>query len=144
MPAKDSFESRPFRPSADRLPQPEPTIVYTTEVREPGTVAAWWVGGLVVIVAILAATFVVTRTPNADQQVAQAAAQQPLQGALDSPQPPANGPRAAAPEVDGLALQAATSAESANSAAVDASARASDPTSARTTGLVSSDSDNSR
>lgn len=159
MPAKDSFESRPFKPSADRPAEPEPTIVYTTEIQEPATVAAWWVGGLVTIVAILAATFVVTRHPDTDQQIANAVAQQRLQGALESaPLSPAaaeptgaqndtsaaDAAQVAAANADRSAHQAAISAESASAAAVDASARVPDPTAVRTANTASSEGDDAR
>jgi hypothetical protein len=148
MPATNAFEERPFRPSADRPADPEPIIVYTTEVQDSGTAAAWWVGGLVTIVAILAVTFLVTRNPNSDQQVANAVAQGRLQGALESTQSTLNDTQqaarqaaqsaadsatlatgatvTAAADADRSAHQAALSAQSANDAAVDASAHVPD------------------
>ena len=62
----------------------DPTTVRVTEVKESS--AAWWVGGLVAIVAILAVVFLVTRNPNADAEVANAVEQGRLQGALESTQ----------------------------------------------------------
>ena len=135
MSAMDSFESRPFKPSADRPSQPEPTIVYTTEIREPGTVAAWWVSGLVLIVAILAGAFIVTRNPDTDKQVIQASAQRRLQGAVESARPPVD----SSPNAEQTASDGVTGA-----ATLTPPARLSDPTSVKTAGLVSSDSSDAR
>jgi hypothetical protein len=141
MPLNDPYEPQPFRPSADYKPEAPPTIVYTTEIRERGTSAAWWVGGLVAVVAILSATFLVTRNPNTDQQVAAAAAQSRLQAAVESSQSTLTDTQdavrqaaqsaaisgAAANHAAVAADQAGQGAASANDAAVNASARVSAP-----------------
>ena len=96
---------------------PEPTTIHTTEVRESS--AAWWIGALVAIVAILAVVFLVTRAPmTSDDRIADAVEQGRLQGALESTQ---------------SSLSAAQ--ESANTAAqraADATAKAADETLAAT------------
>ena len=101
---------------------PDPTIIHTTEVRESN--AAWWIGALVAIVAILAVVYLVTRAPTTSQDdLATALEQGRMQGALESTQ--AN--LSAAQESANLAAQRAADAttRAADSAAI-ATQRAAD------------------
>ena len=112
---------------------PDPTIIHTTEVRESN--AAWWIGALVAIVAILAVVYLVTRPPATNpDDLATALEQGRMQGALESTQ--AN--LSAAQESANLAAQraadataraadsAALATERATEAAASASERVSD------------------
>lgn len=108
---------------------PDPTIIHTTEVRESN--AAWWIGALVAIVAILAVVYLVTRPPATSQDDINTALEQGrMQGALESTQ--AN--LSAAQESANLAAQraadatarAAESATLATERAADAAAAASE------------------
>ena len=107
---------------------PDPTIIHTTEVRESN--AAWWIGALVAIVAILAVVYLVTRAPTtSEDDLATALEQGRMQGALESTQ--AN--LSAAQESANLAAQRAADAttRAADSAAI-ATQRAADAAAAAT------------
>src|SRR4051794_31042555 len=65
--------------------EPDRVVVHATETKESS--AAWWIGALVAIVAILAVVFLVTRSPSTDDAaVANAVEQGRLQGALEGAQ----------------------------------------------------------
>lgn len=92
------------------------TVIHTTEVRESS--AAWWIGALVAIVAILAVVFLVTRSPdNANDDVSTALQLGHTQGALEATQSSLN-------EAQEAASRAAERASEATAEARDATARA--------------------
>lgn len=92
------------------------TVIHTTEVRESS--AAWWIGALVAIVAILAVVFLVTRSPDTgDNDVASALEAGRAQGALEATQSSLN-------EAQEAASRAADRAAEATAEARDATARA--------------------
>lgn len=107
--------------------EPEKTVVHTTEVRESS--AAWWIGALVAIVAILAVVFLVTRSPNDDQAaIADAMEQGRLVGALESTQSSLSSAQDAAARASQQAAEAtaraAEEARAATAAATEAAANA--------------------
>lgn len=114
--------------------EPERTVVHhTTEVRESN--AAWWIGALVAIVAILAVVFLVTRSPaDTSDDVAAALEQGRLQGALESTQSNLSAAqdsaaRATQNAAEATAQASANAAEAARTAtdrAADAAATAAD------------------
>jgi hypothetical protein len=94
--------------------EPERTVVHTTEVRESS--AAWWIGALVAIVAILAVVFLVTRGPaDTSDDIAAAMEQGRLVGALESTQQNLSSAQDAAARASSDAA-AATAAATANAA----------------------------
>lgn len=106
---------------------PDPTIIHTTEVRESS--AAWWVGALVAIVAILAVVFLVTRPPaTSEADIAKAMEQSRLQGALESSQSSLNSAQASATlateRAADASAKAAEDARAATARAADAAATA--------------------
>jgi hypothetical protein len=103
-------------------PGPTRSVVHTTEVRESS--AAWWIGALVAIVAILAVVFLVTRAPStSDDALTTAAEQGRLQGALETTQ---SNLGAAQQSADLAAQRAADATQRAADAAAAASNRAAD------------------
>ncbi len=111
--------------------EPERTVVHTTEVRESS--AAWWIGALVAIVAILAVVYLVTRSPTDENaQVAEALEQGRLVGALESTQSSLasaqdqaiRSSQQAADATANAAASAASEARAASERAADAAARA--------------------
>ena len=101
----------------------EPTVVHTTEVRESN--AAWWIGALVAIVAILAVVFLVTRpaaTDNAD--ITNALEQGRAQGALEATQQGLSDAQAAAARAADQAAQATAEAREATARAAANAAEA--------------------
>jgi hypothetical protein len=98
----------------------EPTVVHTTEVRESN--AAWWIGALVAIVAILAVVFLVTRSPATDDaDISSALEQGRAQGALEATQQGLSDAQAAASRAaDDAARAAAETREAASRAAANA------------------------
>jgi hypothetical protein len=107
----------------------EPTVVHTTEVRESN--AAWWIGALVAIVAILAVVFLVTRSPaTSDTDVTNALEQGRAQGALEATQQGLSDAQAAASRAADQAAQATSEAREATARAAakaaDATANAAD------------------
>jgi hypothetical protein len=101
----------------------EPEVIYT-EVRDTGSTAAWWVGGLVAIVAIIAVVFLVSRNPNSDAQVANAVEQGRLQGALESSQSTLSQTQDAARQAAQSAASSATLAAGNTAVAADSAKRA--------------------
>jgi hypothetical protein len=108
---------------ADPAATAEPEIIYT-EVRDAGSAAAWWVGGAVAIVAILAVVFLVTRNPNNDAQIANAVEQGRLQGALESSQSTLSETQDAARQAAQSAAASATVAAGNTAVAADSARRA--------------------
>jgi hypothetical protein len=106
--------------------EPEHTVVHTTEVRESS--AAWWIGALVAIVAILAVVFLVTRGPaDTSDDVATALEQGRLVGALESTQSSLSSAQdAAARATSDAAAATANASANAAEAARAASERAAD------------------
>jgi hypothetical protein len=107
----------------------EPTVVHTTEVRESN--AAWWIGALVAIVAILAVVFLVTRSPATDNtDISSALEQGRAQGALEATQQGLSDAQAAAARAADQAAQATAEARDATAraaaSAADATAAAAD------------------
>jgi hypothetical protein len=98
----------------------EPTVVHTTEVRESN--AAWWIGALVAIVAILAVVFLVTRSPATDDaDISSALEQGRAQGALEATQQGLSDAQAAASRAaDDASRAAAETREAASRAAANA------------------------
>jgi hypothetical protein len=103
----------------------EPEIIYT-EVRDTGSAAAWWVGGIVAVVAILAVVFLVTRNPNSDAQIANAVEQGRLQGALESSQSALAQTQDAAKQAAQSAAVSANVAANNTAVAADSAKRAAD------------------
>ena len=107
----------------------EPTVVHTTEVRESN--AAWWIGALVAIVAILAVVFLVTRSPATDDvDLTSAIEQGRAQGALEATQSSLSDAQAAASRAAEEAARATAEAREATAraaaSAADATANAAD------------------
>jgi hypothetical protein len=115
--------SRPIQTDNSANTGAEPEIIYT-EVRDAGSSAAWWVGGLVAIVAILAVVFLVSHNPNTDAQVANAVEQGRLQGALESSQSTLSETQDAARRAAQSAAASATMAANNTAVAADSAQRA--------------------
>jgi hypothetical protein len=123
MTVSDSPPRRPIETQTVRPNAAQPEIIYT-EVHDAGSAAAWWVGGMVAVVAILAVVFLVARNPNTDAQVANAVEQGRLQGALEASQSSMaetqNAARQAAASANVAASNTAIAADSAKQAAQSA------------------------
>lgn len=100
----------------------EPRVVHhhTTEVREDtGSSAAWWIGALVAIVAILAVVFMVTREPDNTAELQNAMEQGRLVGSLESVGSGLSSAQQAAEDAARRASEAASNAASAASSVPD-------------------------
>jgi hypothetical protein len=123
MTVSDPPSRRPIKSETERPNATEPEIIYT-EVHDAGSAAAWWVGGMVAVVAILAVVFLVTRNPNTDAQVANAVEQGRLQGALESSQSTLSETQDAARQAAQSAAASATLAAGNTAVAADSAKRA--------------------
>ncbi|MEI7932589.1 MAG: hypothetical protein WCI21_05990 [Alphaproteobacteria bacterium] len=101
----------------------EPVVVHTTEVHETfrdNDTAAWWIGGIVAIAAIVAIVFLISRPAATSSDLVNASEQGRLAGQLEASQSVGSGSadaaQSAADRAEASASKAADSASKAASA----------------------------